>query len=500
MRAHRHRRAALCAAAAALLGSGALAGCATNPVTGRPQLALVSEAREIELGREADQQIASSIGLYPDDTLQRYVQALGQELARESERPELPWSFRVLDDPSVNAFALPGGYLYVTRGILAHLASEAELAAVLGHEIGHVTARHSVSQMSRQQLAQIGLGLSVGLATLASGIDLSPLGSLAGAGLSLLFLKYSRDDESQADALGLAYLLQQGYDPRPMARVFATLERVSQGEGSARLPDWLSSHPNPGDRRLWVEQQLAGIGRDFGGARLERESYLRRLDGLVFGANPREGFFRETRFHHPELGFRFDFPAGWQTQNQKQSVAGVSAEQDALVAIALARAATPAEAARSFFEQTGARAVERFGAQPAAGLPAEAYVFVAQTQQGQLPGIAAFVALDARVYQLLGYSTAQAWRGRRDALAGAIRSFARETDPAVLGVQPQRLSVVELGEGGRLEELARRHPSGADLATLALINGIPVSGALPAGALYKRIVGGPGDPAGPPSP
>jgi predicted Zn-dependent protease len=481
--------AALVRASAAL--AALLAGCATNPVTGRTQLALISESREIELGRQADEQVQASIGAYPDAGLQRYVSELGLLLARDSERPQLPWTFRVVDDPTVNAFALPGGYVYVTRGILAHFDSEAELAAVLGHEIGHVTARHSVSQMSKQQLAQVGLGLGVVLGTLGTGVDLRPLGSLAQAGLGVMFLKFSRDDESQADALGFAYLTRHGYDPRPMAHVFQTLERVGQAAGAQRLPDWLATHPNPGDRRRWVEAQLAASGRSFEGAKVERESYLRRLDGLVFGANPREGFFREGRFHHPDLAFRLEFPVGWKTQNTKQAVGAQSPEQDAIVALTLARGATPAEAARAFFSQQGLHAVDRFESQPAGGLPSEGYVFVAQGQQGQIPGVAAFTQLDGRVFQLLGYSAPQAWRARSDALARAIASFARETDPAVLAVQPRRLSLVELREGGRLDEVAARHPSSIGLDEIARINGVDRAGSLAAGSLFKRVTGGP---------
>jgi predicted Zn-dependent protease len=149
---------------AAIALAGLAGACATNPVTGKQQLALVSEQQEIQLGRETDQQVVQQLGLYPDEDLQRYVDAVGQQLAADSERPELPWTFRVVDDASVNAFALPGGFIYLTRGIMTHFNNEAEMAAVLGHEIGHVTARHSVQQISRQQLASLGLGLGMILA------------------------------------------------------------------------------------------------------------------------------------------------------------------------------------------------------------------------------------------------------------------------------------------------------------------------------------------------
>src|SRR5438093_2557951 len=143
-----------------LLVAGAALACATNPATGARQIMLVSESQEIAMGRDYDKQVAASIGLYADTALQRWIQQFGTRLAATSERPKLPWTFRVVDDPVVNAFALPGGYIYVTRGILAHLNSEAELAGVVGHEIGHVTARHPASQTSKQQLAPLGLAVA----------------------------------------------------------------------------------------------------------------------------------------------------------------------------------------------------------------------------------------------------------------------------------------------------------------------------------------------------
>ena len=197
-RAYRIRNAALLA----------LAACATNPVTGRRELSLVSESQEVSMGQEAAKEVVGSIGPVPDSALQRYVSGLGTAMARTSERPGLPWSFVVIDDPMVNAFALPGGPIFVTRGILSHMNSEAQLVSVLGHEIGHITAKHSVQQMSQAQLAQLGLAAAV-----IARPGLAKFGNAASQGLGLLFLKFGRDDETQADGLGFRYMVNAGYAP-----------------------------------------------------------------------------------------------------------------------------------------------------------------------------------------------------------------------------------------------------------------------------------------------
>ena len=221
-----------------LLGALAvLAACAVNPATGEREFSLVSEGQEIELGRQADPEVAAQFGIVDDAGLQSYVSGIGMRIARDSERPNLPWSFKVVDDPIVNAFALPGGFIYVSRGILAHFDSEAELAGVLGHEVGHVTARHSASQMSRQQLQQIGLGVGMIFSE-----TVREYGQLAMVGLQLMNLKYSRGDESESDELGLEYIGRQGYDPEAMIGVFQMLASVS-GSGDGRVPEWQLTHP-----------------------------------------------------------------------------------------------------------------------------------------------------------------------------------------------------------------------------------------------------------------
>ena len=223
-----------------LLGAALAVGlaCARNPVTGKNEIALVSEGQEIEMGKQAAQEVAQTMGFVNNAGLESYVSAIGMKMAKASERPDLPWEFHVVDDAAVNAFALPGGFIYVTRGLLTSINDEAELATVMGHEIGHVTPRHSVEQMSKAQLAQLGLGLGSVFSP-----QIAQFAGVASQGLQLLFLKYGRTAESQADELGFRYALNQNYDVREMANVFVTLERVSNEAAAGGCPS--GSRPTP---------------------------------------------------------------------------------------------------------------------------------------------------------------------------------------------------------------------------------------------------------------
>jgi len=193
-------------------------GCVRNPVTGRRQIVLVSETQEIAMGRESDPQVRQEYGIAEGAALQNYVETVGRKLVQVSHRPNLEWHFAVVDSPVVNAFAIPGGYVYVTRGLLAYLTNEAELAGVMGHEVGHVTARHSVRQITREQLAQIGLGVGGALSPV-----LGQFGNVAQSGLGLVFLRFSRDDEREADQLGIEYAARAAYDPRQVGNFFDVL-------------------------------------------------------------------------------------------------------------------------------------------------------------------------------------------------------------------------------------------------------------------------------------
>ncbi len=453
------------------------AACAVNAATGRRQLSLISEGQEIQMGREYDPQVAASMGLDSDTALQRYVQDLGTRLAARSERPGLPWTFRVVDDPVVNAFALPGGYIYVTRGILAHLNSEAELSAVVGHEIGHVTARHSATQMSRQQLAQVGLAIGSIVSK-----DVERFGGIASAALGVLFLKYSRDNESEADALGLRYMRRADYAAREMPNVFVVLSRVSAAQPGDRTPEWLATHPNPENRYARISQMIAALPPDSLGHRVDRERYFARVNGIVFGENPRAGYFRGAEFVHPDLRFRLRFPDGWTTQNQRQAVVAVSPERNATIQLTLAAQPNAAEAARAFLSQTGVT-----GGTPSGGV----IPFSAVTESGELRGQVRFVEHGGSVIQLLALAPAANWQAQAATAERTLRSFAVLTEPAVLAVQAWRVTVITTDAATTIEDLARRRPTPVPATTLSLINQIEPGARVAAGTRLKWVVGQP---------
>ena len=462
-------------------------GCATNPATGGRQLMLVSQEQESQMGRQQDEQIVASGQVYDDQDLQDYVQGLGSQLAAVSERPELPWTFRVLDDDIVNAFAAPGGYIYVTRGILSHLNSEAELMTVLGHEIGHVTARHSANQISKQQI--MGMGLAVGMILEPA---VAAWSDVAQAGLGLAALKFSRDDERQADRLGLRYMLGAGYDPHQAPEVFDMLDRVTRTSGDGGMPSWASTHPQPENRTGLIDRQLAEMEPLPVDLTVERRGYLQRLNGLVFGPDPREGFFRDELFLHPGLAFRIDFPRGWKTHNAKDLVAGVSPNQDAAIVLGLAEEKDALRAAEKFVRDEGVRGESprtgRINGQQAAWTRFEV---ATGASSEDFAGRALFVLHGDLVFRIVGYAPRSRWSGYSQTVEAAMQTFARETDPQVLNIQPARVMLVQADSAMSLSEFCRRHGSSISVEEVALLNDLRPNASVEKGDLIKLVIGGP---------
>jgi predicted Zn-dependent protease len=466
-----------------LLGVLGATSCAINPVSGEREFVMVSEAQEIAMGRQGSTEVIAAIGRVPDAGLQSYVNEIGQGMARQSERPELAWEFHVLDDASVNAFAMPGGYIFVTRGLLTHMTNEAQLASVLGHEIAHVTARHSVQQMSRQQVASLALGLgSVFSETIAD------YGQIASVGLGLLFLSYSRSHETQADELGFHYALDRGYDTREMGGVFEMFRRNAQMAGAGRLPEWQSSHPDPGNRIQEVQQMVAASPEDFSAKRVGQDEFLGHLEGMAFGEDPRAGFFRGGLFLHPDLEFQLAFPDGWPRQNAADAVTAISPDRDALIQLRGAEGSA-AEAARRFRDQDGVQA----GAPSSGTIHGSRAVTTEFTAQGgqneSIRGIVTFIEFEGNTWGILAYSVGERFASYHPTFARSHGSFERLTDRAALAAQPLRMTIVRAPRAMSLQQFNSEMPSSIPLAELALINGLDENARLRAGQPIKRVTG-----------
>lgn len=313
----------------------ALVGCAQNPVTGNSDFVILSEDSEIGIGRTNHPKIIAQYGRYEDEALQRYVQSVGDALGKVSHRKELVYRFTVLDSPVINAFALPGGYIYITRGLMAYLNSEAELAAVLGHEIGHVTARHGVRQQSASQAANIGYTIgSILLPELRGAGSQNLFNILGGALLS----GYGREHELESDGLGAEYLARSGYDPKAMLDVIRVLKNQSsfaatQAKQQGREPQGyhgvFASHPD-NDTRLQKVVSAANQYRVQDG-KVKRDDYLNRINGMTFGDSEKQGVRSGQYFYHRAMGFVVKFPKGWQINNKPDSIQSIAAGGEAFI-------------------------------------------------------------------------------------------------------------------------------------------------------------------------
>ncbi len=449
-----------------------LGGCATNPVTGERELSLMSEAQEIQLGQEMDAQVRREMGLYDDAALQRYVQDIGLRLARASERPNLPWHFAVVDEPAVNAFALPGGYIYLTRGILPFLDDEAQLAGVLGHEIGHVTARHAAQQYTKATTAGIGVTL---LSIFVP--EARPFQNITETALGVLFLKHGRDDELQADRLGVQYSAKTGWNPAGVVGMLTTLARLDEASGSRRgVPNWLSTHPAPADRVQKVQaaiQQAAVTPVGTAGRAADRADFLDRIDGIVFGDSPSEGVVRGNAFLHRDLRLALTFPQGWEIQNTKTQVLAKAPERDNFMLLQLVQnpQGSVEQVARAGMANAGFRQLDGGGAQ-INGL--DAYV---GTYQGAVEGlgnvvtVAAHIVHGRNVYVLAGLAPPNQFKAAERQFTSSIRSFRSLSESEAANIRPNRVDVYTVRNGDTWQSIASRAGEGTiKPATLAIMN------------------------------
>jgi predicted Zn-dependent protease len=446
---------------------------------------LLDDQEEIELGRQANTQIVQEFGIYDDPDLSTYVNNFCQRLAKISHRPNLSYECKVMDSPVVNAFAVPGGYIYFTRGILAYLNNEAELIGVMGHELGHITARHSAQQYTRAQIAQVGLG--VGMIFLDYLPDIA--GDVAQLGVQMLFLKFSRDNERQSDDLGVEYASKLGYDAKQMANFFNTLDRMPPSSDGSPLPDWFSTHPDPAERNQTVNLRAKEWQEKLGlrSPRINREQYLRKIDGLVFGENPRQGFVEDNIFYHPDLRFQFPVPQGWTLQNTPSFVRMISPQKDALIIFTIAPEGPPEQAALQFAQKNKVKVIESSPTK-VNGLPAHRLVSEVRSSQGVLTIKSYFIEKERKVYMFHGFTSPVRFDQYSPTFGRTMEQFRELTDPKKLGVKPRRVRIFSTPRAGSVRTaLFGFGVVENDLEKMALLNGKNLDDTVAAGTLIKVV-------------
>jgi predicted Zn-dependent protease len=478
----------------------ALAGCVTeqSAITGQRQSYGYSWEQELQLGAEADKELTREMGLYEHPQLQAYVESVGQRVLQHSDvrgpnAPEMyrnaQFTFRVIDNPTVNAFAIPGGYVYVTRGLLAHAQNEAQLAVVLGHEIAHVAARHSSQMARRAQISQIGLIAGAILGQTVLGDRIGDMGSLLNLGsqtLELVMMRYSREAEHESDQLGVTYAQSAGYAAAESARFFTSLQRISEAEGRGGLPTWQSTHPDPGDRANRVRQLAAAGPRPTAGAlTVGEEQFLRQIEGMVMGDDPREGFTQAGMFYHPTLRFQMPVAPGWKVDNQKAAVLMAEPNGRAMMGLQLARENRAPDAAAKFAQESGVQVVASSNTS-INGLPATVIVGQGDTQQGTLGVWNAFIEYEGRVYSLMGLAPAQVFTEVRPTFESVTGGFGPLRDMSLTQVQPARLRLVRADRNAPFSSFVPASlPPGITPEKLAIINQVEVNEPVSEGRILK---------------
>jgi predicted Zn-dependent protease len=478
-----------CYAAGLLSLSGLImsvwAGCAINPVSGRPELTLISAKQEQELGDEEAKKVEAGMGFADDTGFTPYLDQLGQRLAEHSPRKNVTFQFHIVDMAEPNAFALPGGYIYVSRGLLALTNTEGELAGVVGHEIGHVAGKHAVQRISKQAPFAVVFGLASGITGLVSSTVGDLLGGIGNLAQSAIFSPYSRSQETEADEVGQQIAAEAGWDPVELSTFLATLGReVTLHEKEPRKPSFFDSHPATSDRVADTERHAKSLIRATRDPiSPTREAYLARLNGVVVGQRAASGVFHETAFLHPDLGFFVKFPEKWPHENAPEKIVAVAPDNDAAVVLeAVAKGDDPLEGARVLGKArkidlaTTAKALTINGLSAArAVIPADGRAQIELT----------WIAHGGLIFQLAAVaSTAQfkTFQPVFDAVAGSFRPL---TGHERAGITEKRVRLITAREGETIEALAARAHSVWKTEEVAVVNGLVAATPLREGQVLK---------------
>jgi len=446
------------------------------------------------MGKEANGQVKQQYGLYDNPTLAKYVSMIGDSVLDHSDMrgPNVdpkyrntPFHYQVLNSSIVNAFALPGGYVYITRGILAALNNEAQLAVVLGHETGHVAARHASQSALEQKAGQLALVGGAVVGQQALGLPADQILQLGGMATKLLFLRYSRDDEREADRLGVEYSAKAGYHSSDASAFFTTLKRMQEQSGQT-LPSMMSTHPDPGDRQQTIKQ-LAAEWKNKGYKMTieDQKKYYKEIDGIIYGDNPREGFTKNGMFYHPQLKFQFPVPNDWQVYNQTSQVILANKDQSAVMIMSVDTNRTPQASVQAFLNQQGIITIKTNSTNKHNLTGYEGYA-TATTQQGDVKVYLYAVSYGGNIYRFLDYTTPDQFDNMVGNFTNTAYGFSSLTDQSILNIQPVRIHVVDVQKDTRFSDLLpQKLPMDIKPEDVAILNQVKLDDIIKKGTPVK---------------
>ena len=458
-------------------------GCQVNPVTGKKEIVLMSEEQEIQMGKDAYPEIIAQYGLYDNPALQDYINKKGQEIVAVSHRKNLKYTFKILDADFVNAFATPGGYVYFSRQIMAYFNNEAQFVGVLGHEIGHITARHSVEQQRNQVLGQLGV-----LTTAILVPELKPFAETASQGLGLLFLKFGRDAEKQADQLGVEYSSRIGYDAQEMAGFFNTLKRIEQQSGS-NVPVFLSTHPDPGARFETVKS-LATEWKTklhLTQTKVNRNDFLKLIAGITYGKDPKQGYVENSVFYHPEFKIQLPIPSGWNYENDAQKFQMSSKDGNAVLMLTVLKNKSLQEGVNEIQQLYSIQPIESKKI-TVNGLNAISVEGNIEQQQSALHTLSYIIQSGDNLFLVMGVAAVNNFSNNTSIFKSTLDNFKEIKDASKINKRQERIILKEVTQNGTLAQTLKTFGiPDSRIEEHSILNGMKSTDNVGTGSLIKVI-------------
>lgn len=467
-----------------------------SAISGTKRAYAYSWDQEVQIGNEVDEEIVGQYGIYRDEGLNSYYKELSHEILQNSHMrgedtddkfKNTEFTFRILDSPVVNAFALPGGFVYVTRGLMAHMNNEAQIAVVIGHEIGHVAARHASQRGLQQMIGQVAIVGGAILGQELLGLPGETIMNLSSQAAQLLFLKHSRDHERESDQLGVEYAAKTGFAASEGAEFFTSLRRLSEQSGQA-LPNLLSTHPDPGER----EEEIPRLAEDwrekgFDQQILNDEKYMSMIEGMIYGENPRNGFAEDGVYYHPEFEFFMSIPSEWNMINQATQVIMVSSDEDAVIIFRLDQeSSTARESVENFLRENEITTSDQGSAGNAGNFPAYQANFDITEGENEVGVNLYALEYNNQVFRFINYTDKSQFEKYATDFMMTTHSFNRLRDSRILNIEPVTLRVVKTDRRAPFSDfLPSNLPMSITAEELAIVNQVYLDDTIEEGTLIK---------------